>query len=151
MNTICRIKSFAGIVILVILMSTGCSVLKPIEDESSNKGRSLLQRRTPPVYHDFDDILVPGELKLNRRISSVVQTETISAGVLSLAGKIETETLIQFFKNNMAKDNWRSVSGFKGNRSLLLFEKGNRWCVISMAGDGYGTQVDIWVAPKKNY
>ena len=150
MNMICSIKIVAGILILAILMSTGCSVLQPIENQSSDRDRSLLQRRITPVYHDFDDILVPGELKLNRRLSSVVQTETIGAGVLSLAGKIDTKSLIEFFKNNMAKDNWRSVSGFEGNRSLLLFEKGNRWCVISLAGDGYGTRVDIWVTPKDN-
>jgi hypothetical protein len=132
-------------------MSTGCSVLKPIDNKSPDRGRSLLQRRMSPVYHDFDDILVPGGMKPNRRISSVVQTETISAGVLSLSGKIDIETLIQFFKNNMAKDNWRSASAFKGNRSLLLFEKSNRWCVISLADDGYGSRVDIWVVPKNNY
>ncbi len=135
---------------MVILMITGCSVLKPIENASSDRKGSLQQRRASPVYHDFDDILIPGELKLNRRISSVFKTVNISAGVLSLAGKIDSETLIQFFKSNMTKDNWRSVSGFQGPRSLLLFEKGNRWCVITLAENGYGTQVDIWVAPKNN-
>jgi hypothetical protein len=149
-KTINSIKFFSGIVIFAILMTTGCSALKPIEHAPSDRARLLQERRPSPVYYDFDDVLIPGELKPNRRISSVSQTETISTGVLSLSGKIEIEALFQFFKNNMAKDNWRSVSGLTGSRSLLLFEKGNRWCVIIMAGDGYGTRVDVWVAPRNN-
>jgi hypothetical protein len=145
-----RINKFAGIVVLVLLLTTGCSVLKPIEGASSGKGGTLFQRRNSPVYHDFDDILIPGELRLNRKMSSVFQTETVAAGVLAFSGKIDTQTLIQFFKDNMAKDNWRWVSGFKGTSSLLIFEKGNRWCVITVTGVGYGTQTTVWVAPKTN-
>ena len=144
------ISRCSGIVILMLLLITGCSVLKPIESASSDREGTLLQRRTSPVYHDFDDILIPGELRLNQRMSSVYQTETVSAGVLVFSGKIAFETLIQFFKKNMAKDNWQWVSGFKGTSSLLIFEKGNRWCVITLTGAGYGLQIRIWVAPKDN-
>jgi hypothetical protein len=50
----------------------------------------------------------------------------------------------------MLKDNWTVVSMFKGPRSILQFEKGNRWCVITLMDNRYGnkTQVDIWVTPK---
>jgi hypothetical protein len=145
-----RINRFTGMLVLVLLLITGCSVLKPIESASSGREGALLQRRTSPVYHDFEDILVPGELRVDRRMSSVFQTETVSAGVLVFSGKMSMEALTQFFKKNMDKDNWRWVSGFKGTSSLLIFEKGNRWCVITMTGAGYGTQTRIWVAPKTN-
>jgi hypothetical protein len=145
-----RVSRFIGIVILAFVLTMGCSVLKPIENGSIDRDGALLQRRATPVYHDFDDILIPGELRLNQRMSSVFQTETVSAGVLAFSGKMDTQTLIQFFKSNMAKDNWRWVSGFKGTSSLLIFEKGNRWCVITLTGAGYGTQTNIWVAPKNN-
>ena len=150
MNTVTSVNRFTGIVILTLFLITGCSFLKPIESASSDSRRMLPQRRTSPVYHNFDDILVPGELRLNQKMSSVFQTETVAAGVLAFSGKLDAETLIQFFKSNMAKDNWRWVSGFKGTSSLLIFEKGNRWCVITLTGAGYGNQTKIWVAPKAN-
>ena len=133
-----------------MLLTTACSVLKPIEGAPSDKGSSRTQRGPSPVYHDFDDILIPGELKLNRRASSVFQTENVSMGVLSFNGKMLTASLIKFFNDNMAKDNWRSAGSFKAPRSLLLFEKGNRWCVITLADETYGlgSRIEIWVAPK---
>jgi hypothetical protein len=142
---ICRT---AGIVLLVWLVSAGCSALKPIERESSEGGQSFLQRRTSPVYHDFEDILIPGELRLSRTMSSVFQSKTIAAGVLVFSGKMDRQQLVQFFKSNMVKDNWTWVSGFTGSSSLLLFEKENRWCVITLTGAGYGDQTRVWVSPK---
>ena len=38
------------------------------------------------VYHDFDDILIPKAMQVNRKMSSVFETTTITAGVLSLNG-----------------------------------------------------------------
>jgi hypothetical protein len=47
----------------------------------------------------------------------------------------------------MAKDNWRTVSAFKSPRTLLLFQKENRWCVINITDGDWNTTVEIWVAP----
>ena len=62
------------------------------------------------------------------------------------------DELIEFFKTNMIKDNWTVVSMFKGPRSILHFEKGNRWCVMTLTDSRYGykTQVEIWVTPKND-
>ena len=64
-----------------------------------------------------------------------------------LKGAVELGSLIDFFENNMARDNWRAVSTFKSPRTLLLFQKENRWCVINITDDKYSTHVEIWVAP----
>jgi hypothetical protein len=150
MKTTGSINAFTGILMLAIVLTAGCSALKPIEQASSDrKGWQRLDRASS-VYHDFDDVLIPGELKPKRRMSPVSQTGTVSTGLLSLSGKIDRDTLRHFFDSNMLKDNWRRAGGVKAPRSLLLFEKGNRWCVIIMTGDGHGTQVDIWVVPKNN-
>jgi hypothetical protein len=67
--------------------------------------------------------------------------------VLALKGRVDINSLITFFENNMAKDNWRAVSSFKSPRSMLLYQKENRWCVISITDKGYTTHVEIWVSP----
>lgn len=141
----------AGMVISAAVVMSGCSVLKPIEGRGDQGGTAKVDRGPDPVYHDFSDILIPGELKPIRPASTVFQTEAVSGGVLALIGKMDADGLIQFFKSNMAKDNWRIVSGFKAARSLLLFEKENRWCMITVTKERYGihTRVEIWVSPKQ--
>jgi len=47
----------------------------------------------------------------------------------------------------MAKDNWQIVGTFKSPRTLLLFQKENRWCVINITDGRFDTLVEIWVAP----
>lgn len=142
-----RIIFFAVSAIFIV---SGCGVLKPINEPYSEGGSSQTGRVVAGVYHDFDDILVPKVMKVNRKMSSVFETPTISAGVLSLSGKSKVVDLIDFFKTNMTKDNWAVVSMFKGPRSILQFEKGSRWCVITLMDSRYGykTQVEIWVTPK---
>lgn len=132
---------------------TGCGVLRPIEKSSMEGGATTKTGEAlTGVYHDFDDILVPKELQVNRKMSSVFETSTISAGVLSLGGPLKIDELIGFFMANMAKDNWVFVSMFKGPRSILQFEKGNRWCVMTLMDRRYAykAQVEIWVTPKND-
>ena len=129
---------------------SGCSVLKPIDNPSLEGGSSRPGKAFSAVYHDFDDILIPKAMRVNRKMSSVFETPTVTAGVLSLSGTFNLDELIEFFKTNMTKDNWVAVSMFKGPRSILQFEKGNRWCMMTLTDNRYGyrTQVEIWVTPK---
>jgi len=135
-----------------IFIMSGCGVLKPIDNNSLEGGSSQPGKVVATVYHDFDDILIPKAMQVNRKMSSVFETPNISAGVLSLSGTLKPAALIEFFKANMVKDNWTVVSMLKGPRSILQFEKGNRWCVITLTDSRYSykTQVEIWVTPKSD-
>jgi hypothetical protein len=92
-------------------------------------------------------VLVPRDLKLNTKSSFVYQTSGLTGGVLIFKSKVERSSLIKFFENNMAKDNWQAVSSFKSPRTLLLFQKENRWCVINITDNSWDTLVEIWAAP----
>jgi hypothetical protein len=106
-----------------------------------------MERENQPLYYDFGDILIPRELKVVKDSSFVFRTPGLSAGVLALKGNVEVNSLITFFETNMAKDNWTPVSSFKSPRSMLLFQKENRWCVINITDESFSTYVEIWVAP----
>jgi hypothetical protein len=47
----------------------------------------------------------------------------------------------------MVRDNWKIISSFKSEQTLLLFQKAQRWCVITISDGSYNTNVKIWVAP----
>ena len=134
----------AGIVVALVLFCVACSSPPKTTDGSEAREKD---EKNAPLYYDFDDVLVPRELKLNAKASFVYQTAGLTAGVLVFTSKVERSSLIQFFENNMAKDNWQAVSSFKSPRTLLVFQKENRWCVINVTDNKWDTLVEIWAAP----
>ena len=135
-----------GLTIAMIISIGGCSSLTK-KDNKATAPSEKSSSGVPALYYDFGDVLVPKELKVDKKSSFIYQTEGFSAGVLVLKGRIETSSLISFFENNMAKDNWQSISSFKSERTMLLFQKAHRWCVINITDESFNTYVEIWVAP----
>lgn len=138
----------ALLLVLSLILIGGCSTFGTQTVSKTTPEESVSKDAGPsPMYYDFGDVLVPSELEINKEKSFVFRTPGLSAGVLSLKGRVEINSLITFFETNMAKDNWRPVSAFKSPRSVLLFQKENRWCVISVTEESFNTYVEIWVSP----
>jgi hypothetical protein len=132
--------------IAVVFSAGGCSSLSK-KDDKATAPASKSSSAVAAQYYDFGDVLVPKELKVDKKSSFIYQTSGFSAGVLVLKGRIETSSLISFFETNMAKDNWNNISSFKSERTMLLFQKTQRWCVMSITDEAFNTYVEIWVAP----
>jgi hypothetical protein len=132
--------------IAIIIFVGGCSSLSQ-KEKSATAPSSKTESGIPALYYDFGDVLVPKELKVDKKSSFIYQTEGFSAGVLVLKGRIETNSLISFFETNMTKDNWNMISSFKSERTMLLFQKVHRWCVINITDETFNTYIEIWVAP----
>ncbi len=103
--------------------------------------------RTTAVHFDFEDILVPRELKIVNDKSFVVSTPGYRSGVLTLKGMVEPSSLFQFFSTNMKKDNWQVVSQIKSPGIIIMvFQKASKCAVITIRDD-FTTNVEIGVAP----
>jgi hypothetical protein len=135
--------------ITVVFSIGGCSSLSK-KDNKATAPASKTSTAVAARYYDFGDVLVPKELKVDKKSSFIYQTGEFSAGVLVLKGRVETSSLISFFESNMAKDNWNIISSFKSERTMLLFQKTHRWCVINITDEAINTYVEIWVAPTRN-
>jgi len=138
--------------LMLVAMGTiwACAYLKPI-DEASRSPRAAQNKLNPtPVYHDFDDILVPRTMRINRKMTAITETHSLVTGVISFAGNMNRKDIIQFFKINMVKDNWTAGDQLIGQRSLLQFEKHNRWCLLTIteSPSANAVQLEIWVIPK---
>ena len=135
-----RWRVVLGLTIAMIISIGGCSSLTKKDDQatapSAKSGSGV-----PALYYDFGDVLVPKELKVDKKSSFIYQTEGFSAGVLVLKGRIETSSLISFFEKNMAKDNWHMISSFKSERTMMLFQKLHRWCVMNITDESFNTHV----------
>lgn len=139
-----------GIMVVLFFLIAGCAGSKGKKKSSTPQVTKQQDTGPSPSYYDFGDVLIPSELKMDKKTSFVFRTSSFSAGVLSLKGRVEVNSLIDFFNNNMVKDNWREVASFKSHRSVMLYQKENRWCVINIKENDFNTHVEIWVAPTIN-
>jgi len=133
-----------------LLFIGGCAGpgLKNKKSSLPKAQKSVNTKKTPmPVYYDFGDILIPKELKLQKKSSFVYAASGRIAGVLSFKANVEVSSLIKFFETSMENDNWELISSFRSPRSLLLFRKKNVTCMINITELTFSTIVEIWVAP----
>ncbi|MEW5734812.1 MAG: hypothetical protein AB1921_08150 [Thermodesulfobacteriota bacterium] len=136
-------KAFLRILLSALALAvlfSGC-----VTDQAGKKAEA--QKEPAPLYYDYGDVQVPPELSLDRKASFLYQAGGLSAGVLVLSGGMEPDAILKFFEKNMAKDNWTLKSLFKSERSIMLFSKENRWCIINVTRHPLATGVEIWVAP----
>ncbi len=138
------------IVLVTMLLTTGCSALKSKKAPTSSTAspaNPVAAPQSKSVYLDFGDVLLPKRLKVDRKHSFIFSTSGITAGLLSMKGRVEVNSLITFFQNKMPVDGWQLISAIKASRSMLLFKKQSRWCVISITEGNMSTRTEIWVAP----
>jgi hypothetical protein len=141
---------FGCLVSVVVLLLSGCSHFgKKVNDESSSEQAYAEMPAPTASYMDFSDILVPYGLKVVSKETAVVRSSGLTTGVLVLKGRVEPSSLINFFEVSMVKDNWELVSSFKLPRTLMLYHKDTRWCVINIFEGRFSTKLEIWVSPSR--
>lgn len=114
---------------------------KPAEDEGSGATRSS-------SYYDFKDILIPREMKLDSKASLLFETGKLKAGRICFKGWVDPVSLFNFFAIHMPQDRWALRSYFKYGVYLLVFEKPDRDCIISIHKGSLNTKLEIWVTPR---
>jgi hypothetical protein len=142
-----NVYGYVAVIATLLIIFSGCSTLKSSEKDSSFGSAVSKERKDMPVYYDFGDVLVPKDLKIDKKSSFVYSAPGFSAGVLVLSGRVDVGSLFSFFEENMAKDNWKTVVSFKSERTVMLFQKENRWCIINITDGQFSTDIEIWVAP----
>jgi hypothetical protein len=99
---------------------------------------------------DFPDIPIPSELELQSKDSYVFQAGSIKTGLLTLRGRVDINSLINFFNMALPRENWKPKGQFRYRRSALIFEKPEKTCVILLNEGTIWTYVEIYVAPMTN-
>ena len=106
---------------------------KPVEPETAR-------------YYDFEDVPVPAEMELKTDRSFVFQTAEFAAGLLAFSGRVELSSLISFFRIKLPDHGWRFLSSIKSPKTILLFRKENRLCIIIIISKAFTTDAEILVA-----
>ena len=145
-----RAVSKYAVLAFALFALTGCNALKakPASDSTQSEKVYTEEYKDPNYYYDFDDILVPKELTPVSADMSIFDDETFKAGFRVFEGRVVNEDLINFFVNNMAKDNWEKVAIFKSDKSILMYRKPTKRCTIQIE-DGFKTKVTIFAVEYK--
>jgi hypothetical protein len=150
-------KMFPKLIFIFLLFfifcSYGCTVpLKFKKSTTASSATSVSTQnysQTAPI-REFSDIAVPKRLTIDTRSSYMIETHNLATGVLVYKGRMRRDELVNFFKTNMADENWRLVTIFKSpqTNSIMLFNKEPRWCIINMLESNLGgISVEIGVVP----
>lgn len=99
-------------------------------------------------YYDFSDILIPKEMKLDPDSSLLFETTNLKAGRIRFKGWVDPVSLFDFFIKNMPQDNWKLRSYFKYGVYLLVYEKPDRDCIISIHKGTLNSWLEVWVTPR---
>ncbi len=98
-------------------------------------------------FFQFNDIPIPPELDVQSKNSNVFESGQIKMGFLTLRGRVESNSVMNFFVAMLPREGWRLKGQFRYNRSLLIFDKPDKVCVILMKEEAYYTYVEIYVSP----
>ena len=143
-----------GVIVLSLMLATAscAQVFKSKKEsgtlKSGSEAQGLPSQGAPDSYYDFDDILIPKEMKLVPKSSLLFETPELKAGVIFFEGRVDPVSLFDFFINNMPKDNWQLRSYFKYGRYIMVFEKPDKDCIISVNEKTLTTELEMWVTPR---
>ncbi len=141
-----------GLGLGLIFCISGCSeklVFAKPETTPPPVGTPEKTKKTTAIYHDFEDVLIPKELKIIKERTVVLSSPGFRSGLLALKGMVDSTSLFDFFSNNMQKDNWNVVSKIKSpNTTIMVFQKSTRSAVITIKDSQIYTYVEIGVAPR---
>jgi hypothetical protein len=146
-------SKFCSLCLLLIqLVLSGCTLQSapppnPITAEQRASEAPQTAAAMQPLFYEFPDVPIPHELTLVHGDSYVYQEGKLRVGLLTLRGRVDLQSVVNFFRLAMPRHGWILKGGFSYRRSFLLFEKPDRTCVINIYERFFFTYVEVYIAP----
>ena len=137
------------ILAVLVAVLAACSSMNATSGSAGSD--SAAKMSSPTQYRDFDDILLPSEMKVDSKRTYIVEGSGLTTGILTVKGWVDRNSLIDFFKSAMEREKWQELASFKSpsadTSSILVFQKAGRTAVISIREGWIYTYAEIAVAP----
>ena len=140
---VCRWGVLFCLIVGAMLALSGCAELFSSSSD---------QRGVGDVYYaDFPDVPIPSEMELDAGRSQVGKSGAGNAiGYLEFNGSVAWDSLVNACASNLTRDGWSVIGLFRGERSLVVADKMDRICVISISDGFPSTTMSVWVTDKTN-
>lgn len=102
----------------------------------------------PYFYAEFDDIPIPAQLSGIKETTIITTPSGIKSGLQVFKGRVEVGSLNSAMIGYMQRENWELRSATRGARSLMLFEKEDRFATIYILDGAFNTEMQVYVSPK---
>lgn len=144
-----RLLTLASALILCGCVSQSAPPQNPITSSLPSAAAATPAASAPALslFHEFPDIPLPAELTPLHGDSYIYQEGDVRAGVLILRGRVDVGSLIRFFQVGLPRQGWVPKGGMRYRRSVLLFEKPDKSCVIDIYEKLFYTYAEIYVVP----
>ena len=126
---------------LLLLFMTGCSSLNLGQDSNPSAGTNTSQSYFPTKFRDFE---VPNELQVDRGKTLFINTSSFIGGIVSLTGRLEVESLTDFFIQSMQKNGWKLTGEAHYKNVLLSFSKPNKNCMVTLYAGELGMPTKVF-------
>ncbi len=133
----------------------GCAGMNFTSQDKAETPAAAIPQETPPesvpyVAGELRDILIPSELQWNRADSMYVKTDSFVGGILSFSGRVEVNSLTDFFVSTMAKNKWRLSGSVKYEKVLLAFVKADKTCLINIFDSKFSGKTEVYIYVTQN-
>ena len=136
-----KTRPFLLAIAIMAFISTACA--------PAGSGSSTAEGGTAGYYYgDFDDVPIPREMKPEKEATVLHTSSGVKVGTQSFAGGVEIVSLNKAMTGYMTHEGWILISSLRGQRSILVFEKPDRLCVIHSFDGSFSTTMQIFVTPK---
>lgn len=129
-----------SVVFLLFLgLVAGCAITKKEEGgPSSEVGLKA-------SFSDFEEIVIPSELSLNKKKSYVYSATHGKVGLLTFEGRVEPDSLATFFRTQLPRNGWKPMTFLKDREDSLIFLKDDRVCLITISETWFTTVCEVRV------
>lgn len=102
----------------------------------------------PYFYAEFDDIPIPTEVSSIKETTIITTPGGVKTGLQVFKGRVEVGSLNSAMIGYMQREGWEMRSSTRGARSLLIFEKEDRYATIYILDGMFNIEMQVYVSPK---
>lgn len=138
-----RIGSLVALVVLFFLAQwtlIGCASISPKEGGTASSETALRGS-----FSGFEDVLIPSDISVDRKKSQVYSAGKVKVGLLTFKGRVEPDSLADFFQNNLPRNGWKLMTSLKDRDHTLIFLKDDRVCLITISETWFTSVCEVRV------
>ena len=136
-----RFSLYPLVFTLLFMLLPGCTSMNLGQDSTPAEGTNTSQSYFPTKFRDFE---VPNELKVDRDKTLFINTSSFIGGIVSLTGRLEVESLTDFFLQAMQRNGWKLTGEAHYKNVLLSFSKPGKNCMITLYAGELGTSTKVY-------